>query len=69
MDVGSLSKKYSAFAVKDPLLAVPTTTLPLTANVVPSKVKFGSLVAVLDVPFAVNTLLFVVGEIEVNPAP
>jgi hypothetical protein len=38
-------------------------------KVVPSKVAFGSDVAVFDVPFAVSILLFVVGDIDVNPAP
>ena len=59
--VGLVLKKYSAL--------VPTSSLPLITKVVPSNVKFGSESAELDVPFAVNTLLLVVGEIEVNPAP
>ncbi len=44
-------------------------TLPVTVNVEPLKVKFGSEFAVFAVPFAVNTLLSVVGEIELNPVP
>ena len=42
---------------------------PVTVNVNPSNVKFGSLSALFEVPLAVNILLFVVGVIAENPVP